>query len=87
MDTREDRYFYGLEQADRPRPRYIAEQTARFNALMAEKDAHRSECPMGQVGKISTLCVCREISTAENCERCHSLVMDCRCDADKRQWV
>lgn len=65
MDTREDLYFYGLDQADRPRPRYTVEETARFNALMAEKDAHRAECPMGQVGKISTLCVCKELEKSE----------------------
>jgi hypothetical protein len=92
MDTREDRYFYGLDQADRPRPRYTAEETARFNALMAEKDAHRAECPMGQCGTISTLCVCAELqkaeeaAAAEECLRCHQFVDSCRCGA-KAQWV
>ena len=65
MDTREDRYFYGLTRDDRPRPRYTREETSRFDALMAAKDDHRPQCPMGMVGTISTLCFCAELKKAE----------------------
>lgn len=36
-----------------------------LRALNAEKDAHRAECPMGQCGRISTLCMCAELDVAE----------------------
>ncbi len=64
--------------------KYIFAEHVRFNA---EKDAHRAECPMGQVGKISTLCVCAELKKAEDaaaadeCLRCHQFPEFCKCGA------
>lgn len=74
------------KKAGKPWP--TPSQWAELRKLNAEKDAHRAECPMGQVGKISTLCVCKELAKAEaqECQRCHNLAEDCKCGA-KAQLV
>lgn len=38
---------------------------AALNKLNREKDSHRPECPMGQCGSISTLCLCSELDKAD----------------------
>ncbi len=65
------------------------EQWSEIRKLNAEKDAHSEFCPMGQVGKISTLCVCEVLAKAkqpEECMRCHQLADDCKCGS-KAQLV
>jgi hypothetical protein len=68
-------------------PNHIADRIAEgLRKLNAEKDAHSPYCPMGMVGKISTLCVCAILKEQE-CQRCHTSAYGCECPEDKRQWV